>query len=76
MPYWLNGMVPLHTLLNNAEPGSAEAKSTGASTARYINQILAEQDPVTGWLGPNVTGGDEFWSRYVEKWGPSPSAYT
>ena len=63
VPYWLNGMVPLHTLLANADPTGAapETAATGASTARYIDHILSQQDPATGWLGPNVTVGDVFW---------------
>ena len=64
VPYWLNGMVPLHTLLRNADPSSAETHATAASTSRYLAHILAAQDPSTGWLGPNVTGGDVFWSRF------------
>jgi hypothetical protein len=67
VPYWLNGMVPLHTLLNNAAPNSPEALSTGTSTKRFISHILASQDPVTGWLGPNETQPEKydiFWPRY------------
>ena len=46
VPYWLNGMVPLHTLLSNSDPSSPEAVGIGASTKRYIFHILANQDPV------------------------------
>ena len=65
VPYWLNGMVPLHALLHNANASSPEAISTGASCSKYIAYILDNQNPESGWLGPNKTGHEDvFWPRY------------
>lgn len=57
--------MPLHHLLANANPASAEAKRTGNSVARYIDYIVEHQDK-SGWLGPgaNTTGAGLFWARY------------
>ncbi len=63
--YWLNGQVPLHHLLKNADPASPEARRTGASVDKYMDYIVQHQDP-GGWLGPgaNSTGKGLFWARY------------
>ena len=67
----LNGQLPLHHLLANADPTSAEAKRTGAGVSRYIDYILAHQQP-DGWLGTNATDpishapplDVRLWARY------------
>lgn len=63
--YWLNGQLPLHHLLANADPSSPEVARTGAGVERYMDYIIAHQDP-SGWLGPgaNTSGGGLLWARY------------
>ena len=51
--YWLNGQLPLHHLLANADPNSPEATRTGEGVERYMDYILSHQDP-SGWLGPGA----------------------
>lgn len=63
--YWLNGQVPLHHLLSNANSQSPEALRTGASVNKYMGYIVDHQD-AGGWLGPgaNSSGHGLFWARY------------
>jgi hypothetical protein len=64
--YWLNGQVPLHHLLANADPTSPEALRTGASVRKYMSYIVAHQDP-SGWLGPGANSSKSaplLWARY------------
>ena len=63
--YWLNGQLPLHHLLANADPASAEARRTGEGVDKYMDYIIAHQDQ-GGWLGPgaNDTSGALLWARY------------
>eukprot|EP00927_Polykrikos_kofoidii_P008296 TRINITY_DN13439_c0_g1_i1.p1 TRINITY_DN13439_c0_g1~~TRINITY_DN13439_c0_g1_i1.p1 ORF type:complete len:876 (+),score=127.69 TRINITY_DN13439_c0_g1_i1:102-2630(+) len=32
-----------------------------AQVEQYISYILSHQDPETGWLGPQMSGGDQYW---------------
>ena len=64
--YWLNGQVPLHHLLANADANSTEAARTGASVRRFLSFILSQQNQSTGWLGPSWDNpsGKHYWSRF------------
>ena len=63
--YWLNGQLPLHHLLANADPTSVEARRTGEGVERYMDYIISHQD-ASGWLGPgaNDTSGGLLWARF------------
>lgn len=55
-PYWLNGLVPLSFLIDDA--------TVSAQRDEYLNAIMAAQQP-SGWLGPDdaPTDGNQYWSR-------------
>ena len=51
--YWLNGNVPLATLLRNAGAMGRLPHNLGAITDRYIDYIMTAQNATTGQLGPD-----------------------
>ena len=51
--YWLNGNVPLVSLLRNADAISDLKHDLGAITDRYIQYIMTAQNSTTGQLGPD-----------------------
>eukprot|EP01061_Rhynchopus_euleeides_P001300 TRINITY_DN1091_c0_g1_i1.p1 TRINITY_DN1091_c0_g1~~TRINITY_DN1091_c0_g1_i1.p1 ORF type:complete len:674 (+),score=272.81 TRINITY_DN1091_c0_g1_i1:44-2023(+) len=59
-PYWLNGIVPLRFLLENA--GTTGGVNITAQVEKYVQYILSHQAD-DGWLGPapNPEDGNTYW---------------
>jgi hypothetical protein len=60
----LNGVVPLAALLNSAGSKSAAATSVKEQADRWIQYILAHRNTTTGWLGPDDSHGEDYWSGW------------
>lgn len=50
-PYWLNGVVPLASLLESSK--SEAAASVKKQADNWIAYILAHRNTTSGWLGPD-----------------------